>query len=66
METMSELLPPGKMLFRIDEVASLCRVHEKTVRRWIDSGHLHIVRLPGLLNPKIRITRTALLQILGQ
>jgi excisionase family DNA binding protein len=62
---MSELLPPGKMMFRIDEVAHFCDVHERTVRNWIESGHLPVVRLPGLFRPKIRITRTTLLKILG-
>jgi excisionase family DNA binding protein len=34
-------------LFTISEVATFCRVSEKTVRRWITSGRLDAVTLPA-------------------
>ena len=33
--------------FTVEELACLCRVHVSTVRRWIKSGHVGAMRLPG-------------------
>ena len=32
-------------LLKIEDVATLCRVSEKTVRRWIDAGDLPAAKL---------------------
>ena len=37
-------LPP---LLTTDEVAGECRVHQETVRRWVRSGKLAAIELPG-------------------
>lgn len=34
-------------LYKVCEVAELCRVHLNTVRRWIKAGHIRVIRLPG-------------------
>jgi excisionase family DNA binding protein len=46
----------GRML-TIAEVARHWRVHESTVRRWIDSGQVEVVRTPS---GRIRLPETAL------
>lgn len=30
-----------------EELAEICRVHVSTVRRWINTGRLQAIRLPG-------------------
>ena len=48
---------PQKDLFRIDEVATYFSVTERTVRLWIDHGHLIAVKKAGT----IRILRKSIL-----
>lgn len=48
---------PNKDLFRIDEVATYFSVTERTVRLWIDHGHLIAVKKAG----SIRILRKSIL-----
>jgi len=38
---------PNLDLMKPGEVAKMFGVHTKTVRRWVDSGHLKVIRLPG-------------------
>lgn len=47
-----------KDLFRIDEVATYFDVTERTVRLWIDHGHLKAVKKAGV----IRILRESILK----
>lgn len=47
-----------KPLFRIDEVATYFDVTERTVRLWIDHGHLKAVKKAGV----IRILRESILK----
>lgn len=49
---------PKKDLFRIDEVAQYFDVTERTVRLWIDHGHLKAVKKVGV----IRILRDSILK----
>jgi len=49
---------PKKDLFRIDEVATYFDVNERTVRLWIDHGHLTPVKKGGV----IRILRESILK----
>ncbi len=49
---------PKKDLFRIDEVATYFSVSERTVRLWIDHGHLVAVKKAG----SIRILRKSILK----
>lgn len=49
---------PEKALFRIDEVATYFDVTERTVRLWIDHGHLKAVKKAGV----IRILRESILK----
>ena len=49
---------PKKDLFRIDEVATYFDVTERTVRLWIDHGHLKAVKKAGV----IRILRESILK----
>ena len=48
---------PNKDLFRIDEVATYFSVTERTVRLWIDHGHLIAAKKAGT----IRILRKSIL-----
>jgi len=48
---------PKKDLFRIDEVADYFSVTERTIRLWIDHGHLIAVKKAGT----IRILRKSIL-----
>ena len=48
---------PKKDLFRVDEVATYFSVTERTVRLWIDHGHLIAVKKAG----SIRILRKSIL-----
>lgn len=48
---------PKKDLFRIDEVADFFSVTERTVRLWIDHGHLTAIKKGGI----IRIPRKSVL-----
>lgn len=50
---------PQKELLRVDEVAKFFRVTERTVRRWIEHGHLAAERTPGR---GIRIIRDSALK----
>ena len=49
---------PEKALFRIDEVATYFSVTERTIRLWIDHGHLKAVKKAGV----IRILRESILK----
>ena len=49
---------PNKSLFRIDEVANYFSVTERTVRLWIDHGHLEQEKIVGT----IRVTRESILR----
>lgn len=49
---------PDKALFRIDEVANYFGVHERTIRLWIDHGHLIAEKIVGT----IRISRPSILR----
>ena len=49
-------------LYTPDEVAELLRVHPATVRRWIGSGQVHAIRLPG---GNYRITEAELDRLRG-
>lgn len=53
---------PDKALFRIDEVATICAVHENTVRRWTKEGKLAVITLP---KGRIRVARAALEELLA-
>lgn len=44
----SILLPNDERPVRIKTIAEWAGVSEKTVRRWIDSGHLKSVKMGGL------------------
>lgn len=48
---------PQKDLFRIDEVARYFDNSERTIRLWIDHGHLEAEKVVG----SIRVTRTSIL-----
>lgn len=52
-----ESMLPKKDLFRIDEVATYFSVTERTIRLWIDHGHLIAVKKAGT----IRILRKSIL-----
>ena len=45
----------GDQDYTVQELADLCRVSVATVRRWIASGQLQAIRLPGGV---YRITRS--------
>jgi len=51
---------PDKLLFRVDEVAGICDVAGRTVRRWIAAGRLDFVRVTR----GIRVPRAALVKLL--
>ena len=51
---------PDKLLFRVDEVAGICDVAGRTVRRWIAAGRLDFVRVKRA----IRVPRSALIKVL--
>ncbi len=48
---------PAKDLFRVDEVATYFDVTERTIRLWIEHGHLTAEKIVGT----IRIPREAVL-----
>lgn len=48
---------PKKDLFRIDEVANYFSVTDRTIRLWIDHGHLKTEKLHG----SVRILRESIL-----
>lgn len=48
---------PTKDLFRVDEVAEYFSVTPKTIRLWIDHGHLAIEKLHGT----VRVTRESII-----
>jgi len=50
---------PKKDLFRLDEVAAYFDVTEKTVRLWIDHGHLQAEQIVG----GVRINRNSILSL---
>lgn len=50
-------LLPQKALFRIDEVAGYFDVTERTIRLWIEHGHLEAERIVG----SVRVTRKSIL-----
>lgn len=60
---MIELLPPAKLLYRLDEAADVLTVSISTVRRYIDERHLDVIILPG---GHRRVTRDSLLKRLEQ
>jgi excisionase family DNA binding protein len=49
---------PDKELLRIDEVADFFSVTDRTIRLWLDHGHLEAERIAG---KTIRITRKSVL-----
>jgi len=49
---------PKKDLFRIDEVAQYFSVTERTIRLWIDHGHLKATEKAGI----VRILRESILK----
>jgi len=49
---------PEKDLFRVDEVADYFSVTERTIRLWIEHGHLKYKKIVGT----IRITRASILE----
>lgn len=49
---------PDKTLFRTDEVADYFNVHPRTIRTWIDHGHLVAYKTVGT----IQITRDSILR----
>lgn len=48
---------PAKDLFRVDEVAAYFSVTERTVRLWIEHGHLEAEKIVG----SIRIPRESVM-----
>ena len=48
---------PKKPLFRVDEVATYFSIEERTVRLWIQHGHLTAIKKGGI----IRIPRASIL-----
>jgi excisionase family DNA binding protein len=58
MNTSPPPMPDGERLYRINEVAELLRVSDKTIRRMIDTGQLisrkirgiHLIRWSDLKN----------------
>ena len=48
---------PEKPLFRVDEVATYFSIEERTVRLWIQHGHLTAIKKGGI----IRIPRKSIL-----
>jgi len=42
---MDATSPPGVVYYTVRETATLCRVHPVTVRKWVTSGLIHIVRV---------------------
>jgi excisionase family DNA binding protein len=57
-EEKDDLLLPQKSLFRIDEVAAYFSVSERTIRLWIEHGHLAGEKIVG----SIRISRESIMQ----
>lgn len=49
---------PKKELFRIDEVANYFNVSERTIRLWIEHGHLACEKIVG----SIRVSRASILK----
>lgn len=50
---------PKKELLRIDEVANYFSVTERTIRMWIEHGHLEAKKMPGAASGTVRITRAS-------
>ena len=48
-----------KPLLRVDEVATYFDVHPRTIRLWIENGHLIAEKLSGT----IRVTRESILDL---
>lgn len=40
---------PKKELLRVDEVAEYFGVHHRTIRLWIDHGHLQATKMAGTI-----------------
>lgn len=57
----SDPLPAGKLVFTVQELATLLGVNHKTVRAEIDGGRLKHVRLGRV----IRIPRAEVLRLIG-
>lgn len=57
-EKIDDLRLPDKSLFRIDEVASYFDVSERTIRLWIEHGHLQKEKIVGT----IRVSRRSILR----
>ena len=56
-EEKDQITLPEKDLFRIDEVANYFQVEERTIRLWIQHGHLRKENIVGVM----RISRTSIL-----
>lgn len=54
----------AKVIFSTSEVASICKVTQRTVRKWIDSGRLEGYRAASSLNRYI--PREALIRFMKE
>ena len=45
--TMSVAIMPIEEVFTINEVADMLKFNERTIRRWIQSGRLRAIAVPG-------------------
>ena len=57
-EIVASSFLPKKDLFRVDEIASYFSVTDRTIRLWIEHGHLKSEKIVG----SIRITRDSVLK----
>lgn len=49
------------VLLTVNDVAKVCRVHDRSVRRWVAEARLRVVRAGG----RLRIARAELLRFLS-
>ena len=57
-DVINDTTLPKKDLFRIDEVASYFSVTDRTIRLWIEHGHLGAKKISGV----VRIPRESILE----